>query len=74
MKILDNPPYILWKFGDDILKPKKVMDKKVNWKYNNNKNNNNKNNKNNNKKNNTDEILQKQKNISMIWRCPNNKN
>ena len=48
------------------------MDKKVNWKYNNNKNNNNKNNKNNNKKNNTDEILQKQKNISMIWRCPNN--
>jgi len=49
MKILDNPPYIRWKFGDDILEPKKVMDQKVNVK-NKNKNNNN--------KNNTDEIIQ----------------
>ena len=43
------------------------MDKKVNINNNKNKNNNN-----NNNKNNTDEIIQEQKNISMIWRCPNN--
>ena len=49
MKILDNPPYIRWKFGDDILEPKKVMDQKVNVKNNN--------------KNNTDETIQEQKNI-----------
>ena len=56
-----DPLYIHAKFGEDSLKPKKVVAKKhqnFNW---NNKNN--KNNKNNNNKNNTDETIQEQKNI-----------
>jgi hypothetical protein len=64
-----DPLHIPTRFGDDILKPKKVMDKKVNINNNNmNKNNNN------NNKNNTDETLQQQKNIPMIWECPNKNN
>jgi hypothetical protein len=59
-----NPPYIPAKFGEDSLKPKKVMAKKPQKLTVHNNNN----------KNNTDETVQEQKDISMIWRCPNNKN
>ena len=63
-----EPPYIPAKFGEDSLKPKKVMAKNhriLNEKNKNNKNNNNKN---------TDETLQEQKDIPITWGCPNNKN
>ena len=59
-----DPPYIPAKFGEDSLKPKKVMTK--NHRILNSKNNNN--NKNNNK---TDETLQEQKDIPITWGCPN---
>ena len=60
-----DPPYIPAKFGEDSLKPKKVMAKNhriLNAKNKKNNNNNNNNNKNNNNKN-TDETLQEQKDI-----------
>ena len=58
-----NPRYIPAKFGEDSLKPEKVMAKKhqnVYQKKNKNKN--------------TDETLQEQKDIPITWGCPNNKN
>ena len=67
-----DPPYTPAKFGEDSLKPKKVMVKKhrnLNMKNKKNKNNNNNNN-NNNK--NIDETLQEQKDIPITWGCPNN--
>ena len=60
-----DPPYIPAKFGEDSLKPKKVMAKNhriLNEKNKNNKNNNNKY---------TDETLQEQKDIPITWGCPN---
>ena len=64
-----DPPYTPAKFGEDSLKPKKVMVKKhrnLNMKNKKNKNNNN----NNNNKN-IDETLQEQKDIPITWGCPN---
>ena len=58
-----DPPYIPAKFGEDSLKPKKVMAKKHQNVYQKNKKN--KNNKN------TDETLQEQKDIPITWGCPN---
>ena len=64
------PLYLHANVGEDILKPSKVIDKKLQkfdaW---NNNNNNKKKKKNNNK--NTNETLQEQKDIPITWGCPN---
>ena len=54
-----DPPNIPAKFGDDTWKPSKVIDEKL-QKFDAPRNN-----------KNTDETLQKQKDISITWGCPN---
>ena len=56
-----HPLYIPAKYGDDNVKPKKVMGKKL-QKLDTCRNNNN-----NNNNNNTDETVQEQKNIHSMW-------
>ena len=60
-----DPPYMPAKFGEDALKPKKVMAKNHRIVDEKKKNNNN------NKNKNTDETLQEQKDIPITWGCPN---